>query len=81
MTIDGHPIRCEADKHVMRANALDIGDRFVFRAEDLRGLGLTFYKLIAPLTAQAEGMEDQRTIAPDTLVVRWSKASSAEVEP
>jgi hypothetical protein len=71
LTIDGYPIRCEADRNVMRAADLQVGDRFAFRAEDLRSAGLTFYRVTAPGVAEAEAVDRKVDLHPDTLVVRF----------
>ena len=74
---DGLPVRCEADRRVCRASALVIGDRFVCRAEDLCGRGLTFLRAAYREpdgrvigTIQGGPDEWEWTFGPDEWVVR-----------
>ena len=76
MTRDGHPIRCLADTHVKRAKELRIGDRFIDRAEDLRGRGITPLIVAAikddgTVVGDAEGIKASVEFGPEDWVV-WT---------
>lgn len=74
LAADGHPIRCLADRHVKRAKELRIGDRFIDRAEDLRGRGITPLIVAAikddgTVIGDAEGIKASVEFGPEDWVV------------